>query len=394
MSSRLPSKAPAVQSLVGKSTPSSQRATAACGGLVEQAEAELNRGLTISRRGHKLALFSHHLATLLGAGVPLGQSLQALQEQTDDPVLAQVVDTIATRVYSGYRLSQALGQFPGIFPAVFVGLVAVGENTGAMVEAIKRLAEVLDKEDRLNQKVWSALTYPLFILALTATLTLIMFRFVLPTFVEMFAGTGAVLPVPTQIVLGVTKLVGKFWFWPLLALLIWASVQLFRDLWSRPAQRLTLFRLILAVPMLGSIVRYSTLARFCWVMQLTLRTGLDLMRSLQLAAGSSNSPQLLADFPAARNHIRAGETLSDHLRQHPDIYPMLLRQMVLLGEEATELSSAFGHAAHWFEEELEMRIEVFKGALEPMLMVFVALVVGGIMLSIFLPLYGLLDKLG
>jgi type IV pilus assembly protein PilC len=361
--------------------------------MVERAEAELDRELRISQRSHKLALLSHHLAVLLSAGVPLAQSLEALCEQTEDPTLAQALESITRRVMNGHRLSHALTYFPGIFPPIFSGLVAVGENTGALVEAIARLSEVLEKEDKLNQKLSSALSYPVFILALTGGLTMVMFRFVLPTFVELFNGVGGTLPLPTQIVLGITKLVGTLWFWLVAAALVYGTQRLLRELWAQPERRLVMFRLMLAVPLAGDMLKYATLARFCWVMQLTLRTGLDLMRCLQLAAGASNSPLLVHDLPRAQATVRAGETLSDHLGHHPKIYPNLLRQFVKLGEEATEFSSAFGHAAAWFEEEVEVRIEMFKAALEPILMVTVALVVGGIVLSIFLPLYGLLDKL-
>lgn len=361
--------------------------------MVERAESELDRDLRITQRSRKLALVSHYLAVLLASGVPLVQSLEAIQAQTEDPLLAHALECICRRVQNGHPLSHALRYFSGIFPPVFSGLVAVGENTGALVEAVRHLAAVLEKEDKLDQKVRGALAYPAFILALTGSLTLVMFRFVLPTFVELFSGVGGTLPLPTRCVLALTRWVGTVWFWIGSVGLIYGMMRLFRELWAQPERQLVMYRMLLTIPLLGDVIKYATLARFCWVMQLTLRTGLDLMRCLQLSVGASNSPLLQHDLAAAQASIRAGETLSDHLSLHPEVYPKLLRQFVKLGEEATEFSSAFGHAAGWFEEEVEVRIELFKAALEPLLMVTVALIVGGIVLSIFLPLYGLLDKL-
>lgn len=362
-------------------------------GMVAQARADLDRELRISNRGRQLALLTHHLAVLLSAGVPLVQCIDVLEGQAEDGNLAQALESIGIKVRTGHRFSHALSQFPRIFPPVFTGLIAVGENTGALVEAIRQLSRVLEKEDRLNRQVRGAVAYPGFILVLTGTLTLIMFRFVLPTFVEMFQGSGAVLPLPTRIVLLCTKLSGSVPFWLISIALILLIVRQLKAWWEIPARRLIMYRLILMLPWLGQIVRYATLARYCWVMQLTLRAGLDFLRCLQLAALASNSPIIEDDMAHAQASIRFGETFSKHVSDHDEIYPRLLLQFVLLGEEATELSSAFGHAAAWFEEEVEFRVELFKAALEPIMMVGVSLIVGGIVLSIFLPLYGLLDKL-
>ena len=313
--------------------------------MVAQAEAELDRDLSISQRSRKLAILSHHLAVLLSSGVPLVACLDALEVQSEDANLAQALETVGVQVRSGRSFSQALAQFPRIFPPVFTSLVAVGENTGGLVEAIRQLSITLEKEDQLNRKVKGALAYPAFILGLTGFLTLVMFRFVLPTFVEMFSGVGTSLPLPTRIVLLCTQLVGSLWFWLFSGAALFLVIRQLRAWWAEPARRLIMYRLFLFIPWLGDILRLANMARYCWVMQLTLRTGLDFMRCLHLAALASNSPVLQDDLPHAQASIRFGETLSTHLRQNPDVYPSLLRQFVQLGEEATELSSAFGFAA-------------------------------------------------
>ena len=361
--------------------------------LVEQADVDLDRGLRISKRGKKLALFTSQFSTLLNAGVPIIPSLYALLEQTDDPVFAQAIESIADRVQNGQRLSRALSHFSGIFSPIFTSLVAVGENTGALVASLERLAEVLIKEDRLNSKVRGALTYPIFILCVTGVLTLLVFRYVLPTFVDLFDSAGGELPLPTQVVLFLTRCVSTYWFWPLALSFCWLGWRQANALWRHPKYRLSLFRMAAATPLVGPILRFSTLARYCWVLQLCTATGVDLLSGFQLATEASNSPVLQADLRDLQASVRNGETVSDHMERRPWVYPNLLRQFTLLGEEAADLSHCFGSAANWFEEEMEMRIDIFKGALEPILMGVIGLVMGGVLLSIFLPLYGLLDKL-
>ena len=361
--------------------------------LATQASTQLDADLRIHGRGRKLAIFATQFTTLLKSGVPIVQTLEALRDQSEDPVFAQVLESITAKVSGGVRLSQALGLFRGIFPPVFTGMVAVGENTGGLVQATDRLGAMLQKEERLNQRVRGALSYPIFVVVLTGVLTVVMFRFVLPTFVDFFANSGQELPLITRLVLALTEWSGTLWFWTLAGALSLAGWRLIQALWAQPAQRLRIYRAILCLPLLGQILRVATLARFCWVMQLCLGTGLELVRSLQLAGEASHSPVLQFEVTGLQNYIRQGTSLSAAMSRRPGVYPMLLRQLVLLGEEATGLSDCFGYAAGWFEEELDLRIEVFKSALEPLLMAGIGLMVGAILLSVFLPLYGLLDKL-
>ncbi|MFN8613511.1 MAG: type II secretion system F family protein [Vulcanimicrobiota bacterium] len=361
--------------------------------LATQASTQLDSDLRIPGRGRKLAMFATQFTTLLQSGVPLVQTLEALRDQSEDPVFALVLESVVTRVSGGARLSQALGLFRGVFPPVFTGMVAVGENTGGLVQATDRLGAMLQKEERLNQRVRGALSYPIFVVVLTGALTIIMFRFVLPTFVDFFASSGQELPLVTRLVLALTQWSGTVWFWTLCATVALAAWRLGQGLWAHPLNRLRIYRLMLRLPLLGEILQMATLARFCWVMQLCLATGLELVRSLQLAADASHSPVLQFETGGLQSSVREGGNLSAAMARSPAVFPGILRQLVLLGEEATGMSDCFGYAAGWFEEELDSRIEVFKSALEPLLMTGIGLMVGCILLSVFLPLYGLLDKL-
>jgi type IV pilus assembly protein PilC len=347
----------------------------------------------IGDRGRKVALFCRYLAVLLGSGVTLTQALDILVEQTEDPAFAEIVEEISRAVQSGHTLSHALRRYSQVFPTFFVGLVAAGENSGTLIDCVRRCADVLEGSETLSKSIQGALAYPLFVLGLTALLTLTLFKTVLPQFAEMFAGVGVTLPLPTRIVLGLTYLVGQWWAWLLAVSLLAGAFWALRKAWANPSQRLLIYRGLRRVPLLGDILKYGTLARFCWVMQLTLSSGMDVLRSYPLAAEASNCPMLQADLPLAVRSIREGQAVSEHMRAQRSCYPPVLAQMALLSEEASEYSEAFRRSAQWFEQEVEVRIELFKAALEPVLMGMVSIIVGSIMLSIFLPLYGILDKL-
>ncbi|MBS2037300.1 type II secretion system F family protein [bacterium] len=345
-------------------------------------------------RGLKVALFSRHLAVLFGAGVALPQALDILAEQHEDVVFATMIGELSQMLQSGHPLSQGLRRYPEVFPVFFVGLVQAGENTGSLLESLQRAAQVLESTEMLNRRVSSALTYPLFILAVTAFLTWILFKTVLPQFAEMFAGLGSQLPWPTRLLFWVSDCLSSPWFWVLGLLAGGALSYGLSRAWATPRYRLRMYRWLRVIPLVGSIIKYNTLARFCWVMQLTLLSGMDILKALHLSAEASNCPLLQDDQAAALRHIRDGEAVSQHMAERPEIYPRLLVQMAQLSEEASDYASGFRSSAHWFEQEVDVRIDLFKAALEPLLMAGVSLIVGSIMLCIFLPLYGILDRLG
>jgi type IV pilus assembly protein PilC len=350
------------------------------------------QGALISR--HDRLTFTRNLGILLGAGVTLLKAVDILADQAEVPTTAEVLWTIKGSLTAGQSLSSSCRMFPAIFSPVYIGLVAVGENTGQLIDCVQQLAVLLEHEQNLNQRVKSALVYPAFVLGVTAILTLILFKTVLPGFMDFFRQTGATLPLVTRCLMLVSDLVGSYYFLLVVAgcaILVRFILQLLKR--SKTSRR-NLYIILTKIPGLGKILGFAALSRMCWVLKVSLSAGIDVLRSLSLASKACGSPVLEEDSRRLLSSIRDGEQLSRGLKARPDLYPLLLTQMVSAAEEASDYSTAFASAGRWFEQEVDERVDTFKAALEPILMAGVAVMVGGIILSVFLPLYGFLDKLG
>jgi type II secretory pathway component PulF len=350
--------------------------------------------LALSDRGRKIANFSRQLASMTQGGVGLLQSLDVLAEQSDDPRLSYVCSDLAGKLGQGFSFSKATSEYPRIFPPVYFHLLRAGESTGRLIEVINQLADLLEREEQLIKRVKSALSYPVFVMVLTFFLTLGLFSTVLPGFADFYADFKVPLPVITDVLMRMTRLVQTWWFWVLLMLLLGGIYELVRRSWQILEYRALIFSGLLSLPLMGPIIRYTCLARLCWVMALTQEAGLDVFRSVKLACLASGNPLLEIDSRRLTHGITAGEQLSDLMLHRPDLYPHLLQQMVMMGEETSRNSEAYGRAASWFEQDVEGRIENFQAALEPILMGLISTVVGTIVMAVFMPLYGLLDKLG
>lgn len=349
--------------------------------------------LKVPQRGRNVALFSRQFAALIQGGIPLVQALDILSEQQEDPRMSYICGQLATRLGEGYSLSKATSEYPKIFPPVFFHLLKAGEGTGRLMEVTNRLADLLEKESHLVRKVRGALSYPGFVLVLTLVLTLGLFSTVLPSFADFYKDFDVALPVATAAMMAITEVVRTLWFWLGLLLFLGAAWHASQRIWEVEHYRRNLFIALTSIPMVGTIVEQSCLARFSWVMELTQRAGMDLMRSVKLACLSSGSPLLEYDAQRLLKGITDGESLSD-LMNRSELYPHLLQQMVMMGEETSRSSEAFDRSAQWFEETVEAKIESFQAAFEPVMMGLVSLIVGTIVLAVFLPLYGLLEKLG
>lgn len=350
--------------------------------------------LTISQRGRKISILSRQLASMSQGGVPLVQSLDVLSEQTEDPRLGYVVGQIAGKLSQGYSLSKAASEYSKIFPPVFYHLLKSGENTGRLTEVIDQLADLLEAEEDMIKRVRSALSYPLFIVALTLVLTIGLFTSVLPGFAEFYNDFDVELPAITAVLMTITEWITTPWFWILTIILVVGTVKFTKKSWDMPERRLVMYQALVRIPLCGPIVSLSCLARFCWVLELTQDAGLDLVKSLKLAGLASGSATLQADTERLVRGIAEGENASELMMLRPELYPNLLQQMLMMGEETSRISESCGRAARWFEQEVDGRIEAFQAALEPIMMAGVSGIVGTIVLAVFLPLYGLLDKLG
>lgn len=340
-----------------------------------------------------IVVFTRQLTVLLQNGVPIVDALNSLRQLPESLDLADVLEQVVQNVSSGMPLSRALGAFPTVFPRVYTVMVSTGEQTGALDTSLHSLADWLERDDDLRRKIKQALTYPMLVLALALSLAFVMFYAVMPRFVEIFASLNAPLPFLTKLLIWCTELVRSPQSFIFAAVAAAASFKGWQLLNQQESFRTAVYRRLLHIPVLGGMLQSGSVARYASSLSVTLEAGMPLTRALLLAGGASQSPLLEADAVFARESIEQGLTLTEHMMRN-DIYPAILVQMVHSGEEASRLPVMLNRTASFCSLDMEAKIETFGAALEPLLLLAVSIVVGGVMLAIFMPLYSNLSQLG
>jgi len=340
------------------------------------------------------ALFTRQLVTLLQGGVPLVRSLEALSLQSEYPGFGRVIERIAHQVESGHRFSDSLSRYPDLFPKIYVVMVEIGEQSGGLDHSMERLAGWLERDGHLLQRIRSALTYPAFIMALAGVLTLVIFYVVMPSFMGIFTEMQVELPLITRIVLGLTGAIRNPLAWLASGLVVGGLWLQIKRTWRDPHGQSFLYGLALQVPLLGGILWNGSTSRYCSAVDTLLTSGSSLDRTLRLSAAVSGSPVFLRDVENLTRSVTEGNLASEHMLHHPEVYSSTLAHMAAAGEEASRVPEMFARAGDFHALEMEGQVDTLKAALEPMMLAAVALIVGTIILSVFLPLYGFLNKIG
>lgn len=341
----------------------------------------------------ELVILTRQLAALLGSGTPISRCLNTVHDQARDPLLRRAWGDILNKVVGGHSLSLVASRWPQVFSPFYLAMLRTGETTGKLDAALERLAMALERDMAVAQKVRGALSYPAFILGLTGALTVLLFCTVVPGFVEIFRSSGIALPFPTRVLVLITDLMVSPTTWLVsgaLAIEIWWFA---RRLSKRPDWSLRSSRWLLGLPLVGGLLLKTANCRFCQSMQTLLGCGMTLDRSLTVAGEATSNTAYEMVVREGVDLIKQGKTLSRHMRDHPETYPSLLTQLVSVGEETASLEAMFERVGRELETEIDQQITTLAQALEPLLLMVVASVVGFIILAVFLPLYGSLNSL-
>ncbi len=341
-----------------------------------------------------VVVFTRQLSSMLTNGVPIVLALDTLSHQPEDELFGDVIDACSQQIQKGGSFSSATTRFPKIFPTMFQTMVHIGEQTGSLDVSLDRLALWLERDQALRQRLRSALTYPGFVIILAVIMALTIFYTIMPTFVSIFADMQSELPLPTKILLGITEaLRSPPQMLCLLAGLV-AGLTAFRRWKNSPRGSLQFYRLCKRVPLVGPMVVYGGLARYCSAMEALLASGMSLTQALRLAGNACGDPLLREDAADMVRSVSEGNLLAEHLEAREEIYPGTLRSMLSVGEETSSLPEMYGRTAAFYELEMTFKVEALGAALEPLMLAVVAFVVATVILSIFLPLYSSLGKLG
>ncbi len=331
-----------------------------------------------------LVVFTRQLATMLDAGLAMVQSLQALAEQTSNKVMKDVIKDVTTRVEGGDSFSEALGKHPKVFNKLYVCMVGAGERGGLLAEILGRLATYLENTARLRKKVKSAMMYPTAVTLVALGITVFLLVKVVPVFGEIYAGFGSKLPAPTQILIDLSKWMQK-WIYVLIPMfgvgvygwLMYIKTPKGREFWDRYRIRLPIF---------GAIAHKICLARFTRTLASLVRSGVPILEVLGIVANTCGNVIMEKAIRAATIDIERGEGLSQSIGKHP-IFPSMLLRMMTAGEQTGKVEQMLERVSDFYDDEVETILSGLTSLIEPLLIVFLGLTVGGIAICMFLPIF-------
>lgn len=328
--------------------------------------------------------FSRQLAAMLSAGMPIVASLEALEEQADNPNFKTVVTQIKKSIENGAAFSESLRQFPGVFDMLYCNMVKGGETGGQLAETIGRLAGFLEASARLRRKVKSALMYPTIVLSIAIIIAIGMILFIVPVFGEMFADFGADLPAPTQFLLDFSDFLKANGWWILI--LIVGGVIGFKK-WKATEKGAYAFdQFVLKAPVFGELNKKVAAARFARTFGQLIRSGVPILNSLQIVAGATGNKVAELVIMKAKDAVEKGEPLSNALITQT-VFPVMLVRMMQAGEKTGKVDEMMDSIADFYDDEVDTMLAGLTSLLEPLLMVFLGVIIGGIVLCMFLPIF-------
>ena len=339
-----------------------------------------------------LTVFSRQFATMINAGLAMVRCLDILSEQTEDKKLQQVLIQVRKDVEGGSTLSNALAKHPTVFSTLYTSMVKAGEMGGVLDEVLERLANFMEKDFSLKKKVKAALTYPMVILVMAGGIVFFLVTYILPTFVSLFEGMQLALPLPTKILIGVTKAArNPLYIIPSLIMIGVGGFLLNRYVQTAVGRK-QYDLLKLNVPVFGLLNKKVAISRFCRTLGTLLSSGVPIMQALEIVGKASGNEVIAGTVAKIRESIREGESIASPLGAS-GLFPPMVTQMVAVGEETGNLDAMLSKISDFYDTEVEYLLSSLTSMLEPIMIVGMGAVVGFIVISVFLPLYNLIGQM-
>jgi type IV pilus assembly protein PilC len=337
-----------------------------------------------------LAVFTRQFSVMIDAGLPLVQCLDILGTQEEDKHFSKVILDTRTEVEAGSTLADAMKKHPKAFDALYTNMIAAGEAGGILDTILKRLAVYIEKNVKLKQQVKSAMIYPVAILVIAALVVALILWKVIPTFATMFAGLGAELPLPTRVVIAMSNFMVRFI--PFIVVGIVAAVFAVRQYYATDGGRHAIDRLLLRLPILGMILRKIAVARFCRTLATLLSSGVPILDGLEITAKTAGNAIVEDGIMTTRKSIERGETVSGPLKD-TGVFPAMVTQMIGVGEATGALDTMLAKIADFYEEEVDVAVAGLLTLMEPVMIAFLGIVVGGIVISMYMPMFAMIGQL-
>jgi type IV pilus assembly protein PilC len=335
-----------------------------------------------------IVIFTRQFATMINSGLPLVQSLDILAEQTENDSLRKVIQEVLYDVESGNTLADAMGKHPKVFTELYVNMVAAGEAGGILDTILLRLATFLEKNDALIRKIKGAMIYPAVIFGVAGAAVAILLIFVIPTFQTMFDSAGIPLPLPTRIVIAMSAFLQGYW-WACIIGIVALAVTINRT-YQTDKGRLAIDRILLMLPILGDLQRKAAVARFTRTLGTLVSSGVSILEGLEITAKTSGNRVIHDAVMGSRASIAGGETISGPLKES-GVFPPMVVQMINVGEQTGGLDEMLSKIADFYDEEVDTAVEALLSALEPVMIVVLGVVVGGMIVAMYLPIFDMIN---
>jgi type IV pilus assembly protein PilC len=335
-----------------------------------------------------IVIFTRQFATMINAGLPLVQSLTILAQQTENKALKDVTRAVVYDVESGNTLADAFAKHPKAFTDLYVNMVAAGEAGGILDTILLRLATFLEKNDALVRKVKGAMVYPGVIMAVAGIAIAVLLVFVIPTFSEMFASAGMELPLPTRVVIALSDFLIGFW-WAILAV-IGVAVFMIRRYYATSGGRKQIDTMMLHAPVLGDLIRKSAVSRFTRTLGTLISSGVSILDGLEITAKTSGNRVVHDAVMESRQSIAGGETIAAPL-ERSKVFPPMVISMIAVGEQTGGLDEMLSKIADFYDEEVDVAVSALLSLMEPVMIVVLGVIVGGMVIAMYLPIFDMMN---
>ena len=339
----------------------------------------------------ELTIFTQQLAAMLEAGLPLVTALEALEDQTENPVFQIIIRNVRNDISAGKSFSDSCAVYPRAFPNLFISMVEAGEASGGLAEILDKTSIYFEETVKLIKQIKGAMTYPICVIALAVGLVNILLIFVIPVFAEMFEGFGAELPKPTQILIDLSAFLRSYIIFLIAGIVgfIWGIKRFV----STPKGRRIKDQALLKIPVIGELVRKVSLSRFCRTYAILMRAGVPILRTLEIVSNASDNTYIEAACKEISKHISQGGQVSDVLAIDP-YFPPTVKHMTRAGEQTGNVDGMLVKVSDFYDNEIDTLVAALTSLMEPLLICFLGVVIGGIVMAMFLPIFQLSSVVG
>jgi type IV pilus assembly protein PilC len=338
-----------------------------------------------------VAIFTRQFSVMIDAGLPLVQCLEILSQQQENKTMKRALLQIRQDVESGSNLADAMRKHPKIFNDLYTNMVAAGEAGGILDTILQRLAQYIEKSVKLNSQVKAAMIYPVAVISIAVIVVAVILWKVIPVFAALFKGLGAELPLPTVIVIHLSNFIADFWW--LIGITIFGTGYSLRRYHETYKGKRVLDGIVLKMPILGGLMRKIAVARFCRTLSTLTSSGVPILDGLQITARTAGNSIIEDAIMATRKSVEEGKTISEPLGE-TDVFPSMVVQMIAVGEQTGALDTMLSKIADFYEDEVDTAVAGLMKLLEPVLIAFLGVAIGGIVIAMYMPMFALIGQVG